>query len=190
MKVVCEKCGAIQDKQKVFCIDCGEILNNNKYIEDETEDKIDKFLYRTDRLKPNFIEIIIGVLSVAAILTIVIISISYKKLYSTGNIIIMIIVFLLIAFEALLPKLSWEIGKVMSEINTEGRYWSRRRVEIDYEYGPTDTFLKGRKIILYSLFVLSLIILIIYIKDTMANNVSKEIYNNGYNHFIPTKGTL
>lgn len=157
---ICNKCGSYQSDDQFFCIDCGEKLGSSisdeeaKKIKNQTELKIDKLYNRTDPLNVSAFYRACGISALIGAASAVVLSIVFRnRMESALSALYSVILFVLCALNALVPKLLWNIDKFRLSFIINGS----EDAEPSYFYFIT------RKITIIGSFVFAVIILIISI---------------------------
>lgn len=124
---ICEKCGAHNSDNRVFCIDCGETLGDKisdlheRQIRKGIDEKIEKMYNKGDPLVINLFEKIFGgIAAIGTLVAVVFIIINLIKGRSIEYLFGSIFVFALAMFEAFLPKISWALERRQVSIYANG----------------------------------------------------------------------
>lgn len=116
---ICKKCEAYNSDRRRYCVDCHTILGDSITKEEELiirnnlDNKMDKLYHRNDPLYVDKYDKIMGIISIAGIITLIVISaiilLSGREIeYS----ILGIAAFLVAVLIALFPKIGWSIEKI------------------------------------------------------------------------------
>ena len=136
---ICNKCGAYNFDDRMFCVDCNERLNDSEdeNLQKDVKSKIDE-LYNK-KLDTSVFDKIIGSVSLVGVVATIIVFISNAitqtscKALGWG-----IIAFALSSFEAFCPKINWELEKLAlsfrvdssSDLEPSDFYFIRRKIAI------------------------------------------------------------
>ncbi len=140
---ICEKCGAHNSDDKMFCVDCNEKLGNKlsasqeRKIREEVSGQIDAMYNKKDPLYVSSFDKIIGAISAVGLMTTLVLMLLSGLTHQDIKILLCAGIFLLVAvIEALVPQVSWTLEKVRLSFT----------VLAADDLEPSDFYLKGRKI--------------------------------------------
>lgn len=140
---ICEKCGAYNSDDKIFCVDCNEKLgeklsdSQERKIREEVSSQINEMYNKKDPLYVSGFDKIIGSVSVVGLVATLVLMLLSGFTHQDIKILLCAGIFLLVAvIEALVPWVSWTLEKVRLSFTVSGAD--------DLE--PSDFYLKGRKI--------------------------------------------
>ena len=164
---ICEKCGAHNSDQRMFCVDCNEKLGDRLselqelQFRQDTDVKIEKMYNKNDPLYVSRFDKTVGAISLmGAAVSLVFIIIKLIIGQSTGYLWLGIVLFLLAIVEAFIPKLSWELEKLRLSFYINGTD--------DLE--PSDFYFIGRKISIIVLTLLGIALLAVGICSLLNIN--------------------
>ncbi len=116
---ICEKCGAVNSDNRLFCLDCNEKLGDSvsKYEQERIEQSIDtrlENLYNdNDPLYVSLFDKVMGCISLVGILvSAVLIAVGFFTKREFGFLWFVVLLFALTAVEAFVPKLTWSIERL------------------------------------------------------------------------------
>lgn len=140
---ICDKCGAHNSDERIFCLDCGETLGERvsdvreQKINEDIDAQIEKMYNKNDPLHVSGVDKVVGMISLIcafAALTLIVVGSIVGR--STGVLWLAVMMLGLSAIEALVPKLTWGIEKIRLSFTINGAD--------DAE--PSDLYLVGRRI--------------------------------------------
>lgn len=140
---ICQKCGAYNSDERMFCVDCNERLygeidaEQQKAIESKIDADIEKLYNKTDPFYVSVFDKIIGIACIVLSLLLLILGV-VLMLKDRGSMFpfTLIIFGIAGALEALIPKISWELEKISLSF----------RVNNVDDLTPSSLYLIGRKV--------------------------------------------
>ncbi len=152
---ICEKCGAYNSDSRMFCVDCGDVLGDKvsdlheQQIRNDIDAKMDAMYNKRDPIYVSGMDKVFGIASlVGATVSFVLLVIRVIVRQSAYGLFLSIILFLLSAVEALVPRVAWEIEKRRLSFYVRGAD--------DLE--PGDAYFIGRKCMIVFLTALGVFI--------------------------------
>ena len=140
---VCQKCGAYNSDERVFCVDCNERLSDKinsaeqKVIEDKIDANIEKLYNKKDPLYVSVFDKIIGFGCIVFSLLLLILGVALMFKDRGSMFPFTLIIFGIIgALDALLPQLGWELEKLSLSFRVN---------DVD-DLTPSSFYLSGRRI--------------------------------------------
>lgn len=116
---ICDKCGAYNSDERIFCIDCNEKLNDSlssldeRKIQEDLNEKIENMYNKQDPLYVSRFDKIIGYISLAGVLLSLILIIIFKITERTFDYVWIGLIFLFSAIiTAFFSKVLWAIEKI------------------------------------------------------------------------------
>lgn len=140
---VCDKCGAYNSDDRMFCVDCDEKLDDNQFnSEDENtqqdiQSKIDELYDK--KLNVSVFDKIIGFVSLVGVVATIVVFISNAITQTSCEYLgWALIAFALSGFEAFCPRIDWELEKLAlsfrvsssSDLEPSDFYFIRRKSAI------------------------------------------------------------
>lgn len=116
---ICEKCGAFNSDDKMFCVDCNEKLSEKlsavaeQKVRAELNEQIEEMYNKNDPLYVSLFDKVMGVIAVIGVVA----SLVFMLLISFTNQDFLLLLYALIFFafsvvDALVPKIAWELEKL------------------------------------------------------------------------------
>lgn len=140
---ICEKCGAFNSDDKIFCVDCNEKLSEKltaateRKIRAELSEQMEEMYNKKDPLYVSRFDKVMGAVAlVGAVTSAVLMGISVFTQIDIKIPLCALIFFLISVVEALIPKIMWELEKLRLSFTIMGTDGLE----------PSDFYLKGRKI--------------------------------------------
>ena len=141
---ICDKCGAYNSDDRMFCVDCDEKLDDstikaNENLNQEVSSKIDKLYNSKDPLCVSCIDKIFGGVSLTGIIaTIIVFFLNTATQTSCDGLGWALIAFAVSIFEAFCPGINWELEKLRLSFRINGAsdaepsdfYFIRRKLAI------------------------------------------------------------
>ncbi len=149
---VCDKCGAYNSDDRMFCVDCNEKLNDNedKNLQQDVQSKIDE-LYNK-KLSVTVFDKIIGSVSLVGVVATIIVFISNAITQTSCEYLgWAFITFALSSFEAFCPRIDWELEKLALSF----------RVSSSSDLEPSDFYFIRRKLAMIILLLLGIFMFVI-----------------------------
>ncbi len=116
---ICNKCGAHNSDNKIFCVDCNETLGEKLSVAEEQEisanisGTIEKMYNRTDPLYVSKSDKFMGVFSaIGAIVSLILIFVSIFTHLHVKLLLCAMFLFLIATVESLFPQVSWALEKI------------------------------------------------------------------------------
>ncbi len=156
MVKICNKCGAYNSDDKMFCIDCNEKLGDKISAEQEnkihnaTDITIEKLHNSKDPLYIGKLDKIFGFASLAGILVHIILLIFFNSTYEDIRFLwVGIIFFTFSAIEAFVPKFTWTIERMRLSLF----------IKDAEDAEPSEFYIVCRKVAIIVMFAIGAIIL-------------------------------
>lgn len=138
---ICNKCGAYNSDDRMFCVDCNEKLNDNQdeNLQQDVQSKIDELYNKKDPLHVSVIDKIFGFISlVGVVATIIVFILNAITQTSCEYLGWAFITFAISSFEAFCPRINWELEKLAlsfrvsssSDLEPSDFYFTRRKLAI------------------------------------------------------------
>ena len=136
---ICEKCGAYNSDDRMFCVDCNEKLNDILIDSKKIQSKIDELYNQKDPLNVSVFDKILGSAAIVGAVATIIVFISNAITQTSCEYLgWALITFALSSFEAFCPKINWELEKLALSFRVNGSsdlepsdfYFIRRKVTI------------------------------------------------------------
>lgn len=142
---ICQKCGAYNSDERIFCVDCDEKLSDKidaekqDAIEEKIAGKIDRLYNQKDPLYVSLYDEIIGIGCIIFSLILFILGTALMLKERGSSVPFVLIIFGVIgAFDGLSPQIGWELEKLrlsfrvndVDDLTPSGFYLSCRRIAI------------------------------------------------------------
>jgi len=138
---ICDKCGAYNSDDRMFCVDCDEKLDDNKdkNLQQEVKSKIDELYNKKDPLNVSLLDKILGSASLVGVAATIIVFISNVITQTSCNGLgWAFLVFTLSSLDAFFPRINWEFEKMRlsfyvngsSDLEPSDFYFTRRKAAI------------------------------------------------------------
>ena len=159
---ICDKCGAYNSDERIFCVDCSEKLGDKLSAREEAQarddlnEKLEEMYNKKDPLYVSKADKVMGIVSLlGALCSVVLVVIGVITGQSLDLLPYGIIFFILASIEAFVPEVTWEFEKLRLSFYVHGAD--------DVE--PSEAYFTGRKIaILFALFIGTLILVTTFLK--------------------------
>lgn len=151
---VCDKCGAYNSDDRMFCVDCDEKLDDNEdeNLQQEVQSKIDELYNKKDPLNVSVFDKILGSVSLVGVVATIIIFISNAVTQtSCEGLGWALITFALSGFEAFCPRINWEFEKMRLSFH----------VNSSSDLEPSDFYFIRRKLAIIVALLLGIVMLVI-----------------------------
>ncbi len=151
---ICDKCGAYNSDDRMFCVDCDEKLDDNedKNLQQEVQSKIDELYNKKDPLNVSVFDKVLGCISlVGVVATIIVFILNAITQTSCDYLGWAFITFALSSFEAFCPRIDWELEKLSLSFHVNG--------SSDLE--PSDFHFIRRKIAIILFLLLGIFMLVV-----------------------------
>ena len=116
---ICDKCGAYNANDRMFCIDCNEKLGRKLSAEEEqklqtdTSEKLEELYNKRDPLYVSKFDKIVGWFSVGgAVVSLLVAVVNLIVQCDNRFLLYSLILFLISAVESLVPQVAWELEKL------------------------------------------------------------------------------
>ena len=153
---ICDKCGAFNSDDRMFCVDCNETLGEKisnaqeQKVRASISEQISELYNKKDPLYVSRFDKIMGIVALVGMTaSLVLMIISIFTQIDIKIPLCALIFFLISVVEALIPKIMWELEKLRLSFTITGTDGLE----------PSDFYLKGRKIGIMSGIVLGAIML-------------------------------
>ena len=153
---ICDKCGAYNSDDRMFCVDCDEKLEDSedKNLQQNVKSKIDELYNKKDPLHVSVIDKIFGFISlVGVVATIIVFILNAITQTSCEYLGWALITFAISSFEAFCPKINWELEKLALSF----------RVSSSSDLEPSDFYFTRRKLAIIICALLGIFLLVINI---------------------------
>lgn len=140
---ICDKCGAYNSDDKMFCVDCSEKLGDaisqreETVIKNKLNNKLEKLSNKSDCFYVSLYDKILSAVSIAGIIFIIVLAFFGKFQEDATVFIISAVCFVSSAFESLFPKLAWQVEIFFLSFKT--RDWENAE--------PSEYYILRRKIL-------------------------------------------
>ena len=151
---ICEKCGAYNSDNRMFCVDCNEKLNDNdnENLQQDVKSKIDELYNKKDPLHVSTVDKVFGYISILGVVaTKAVFFFNCFKEKSCEYLGWALIAFAVTIFEAFCARTSWEFEKMRLSFRVNG--------SSDLE--PSDFYIIRRKIAIIIATLLGILMLVI-----------------------------
>ena len=159
---VCDKCGAYNADERFFCVDCAEKLGDplsddrEKQLRDGVSGRIDRLYNRKDPLHVTVFDKILGVTALAgAGVSLVAMVVDWLTAYTFAYLWVALLLLLLTAVEALVPRVTWELEKMRLSLY----------INASDDAEPSGMYMFGRK----AATVLTLAMGVLMLLESLAN---------------------
>lgn len=138
---ICDKCGAYNSDDRMFCVDCDEKLDENEdeNLQQDVKSKIDELYNKKDPLNVSAFDKILGCISLIGVVATIIVFISnaITQTNCTG-LGWAFIAFALSSLDAFCPRINWEFEKTRlsfhvnssSDLEPSDFYFIKRKLAI------------------------------------------------------------
>ncbi len=155
---ICEKCGAYNSDDRMFCVDCNEKLNDILIDSKEIQSKIDELYNQKDPLNVSVFDKILGSAAIVGAVATIIVFISNAITQTSCEYLgWALITFALSSFEAFFPRIDWELEKLSLSF----------RVSSTFDLEPSDFYFIRRKTAIIITLLLGVFLLVVNLLQWM-----------------------
>lgn len=161
---ICQKCGAYNSDERMFCVDCNERLSDKidaekqDAIEEKIAGKIDRLYNQKDPLYVSLYDKIIGIGCIIFSLILFILGIALMLKERGSSVPFVLIIFGVIgAFDGLSPQIGWELEKLSLSFRVN---------DVD-DLTPSSFYLSGRRIVITVCLVICIIGSVVTLKEVV-----------------------
>lgn len=149
---VCDKCGAYNSDDRMFCVDCNEKLNDNLIDSEEIQSKIDELYNKKDPLNVSVFDKVLGCVSLVGVVATIIVFISNAITKTSCEYLgWAFIAFALSSLDAFCPRVNWEFEKIHLSFH----------VSSSSDLEPSDFYIIRRKTAIIIATLLGILMLVI-----------------------------